>query len=314
MRIKQVIQRIDWINHAYTNYKWRERSVSYGEKNKGIKIYIARRANSKAGLFSLVLTALGQVVYAVNRGYVPVVDLSNYAEGYLGCKINTSNIWEYYFEQPCGIELAEALSSARVILGNGMIDDRLDYPQGSIAYNEDELAAWKVAAHKYLIVKKEIQEAADKLYQNLLSGKKVLGVLARGTDYLNVRPSEHPIQPTVEQLMAKIDEAFDVMNYDGIYLATEDSEIYRQFEEKYKEKLISLNVKRYATQGNENINDIRKIDTVDGYTLGRDYLVTILLLARCNGLIAGNTSGTLGALLLNKTYEYQYIFDLGLYP
>lgn len=313
MGVKKVIQNIDWINHTYTNYKWRERSISYGEHNKELQIYIARRANSKAGLFSLVLTALGQIVYAVNRGYVPVVDLSNYVEGYSGSKQDTSNIWEYYFEQPCKVDLMEAKRSKRVILGNGIITANLNYPKDTIAYREKELSYWRGIARKYLIVKKDIFEEAVQLSKELFFGKKILGVLARGTDYINAKPYNHPVQPTAKQLMEKIDEMLGDGEYDGIYLATEDSIFYQQFTKKYGEKLISLKTKRYQTQGNENINDIRKADVENGYVLGKDYLITILLLSMCDALIAGNTSGTLGALLLNEEYEYKYIFDLGVY-
>ena len=46
---------------------------------------------------------------------------------------------------------------------------------------------------------------------------------------------------------------------------------------------------------------------------GRAYLINILLLAKCNCLVAGSVGGTYGALLLSNGYEYEYVFDLGVY-
>ena len=46
---------------------------------------------------------------------------------------------------------------------------------------------------------------------------------------------------------------------------------------------------------------------------GRAYLINILLLAKCNCLVAGSVGGTYGAILLSDGYEYEYVFDLGVY-
>ena len=51
----------------------------------------------------------------------------------------------------------------------------------------------------------------------------------------------------------------------------------------------------------------------DKYLKGREYLINILLLAKCNCLVAGSVGGTYGALLLSEGYEYQFVFDLGFY-
>ena len=51
----------------------------------------------------------------------------------------------------------------------------------------------------------------------------------------------------------------------------------------------------------------------DKYLRGREYLINILLLSECDCLVAGSAGGTYGALLIGKEYEYQYIYDLGVY-
>lgn len=313
MGLKQKIQKIDFINHAYTKYKWRERKVSYGKENREKQFYIVRRATAKVGLFSLVLTNLGYIKYALEQGYIPVVDMQNYTSFYQGISTKSDNMWEYFFKQPCGYTLEDIKKSEKVIKGNGIIRKDIQYPDDSIAYDVQELEIWKTIADKYLIVNDNIEKEANEIAQKLFGTFNVLGVLARGTDYVNMRPYNHPIQPTVEQLMEKIDVVMVEQNCTKIYLATEDKGIFIRFKDKYGDKVIALDVERHETRGNENINDIRRTQKKDGYTIAKEYLLTILLLSKCDCLVAGNTSGSIGALLLNKKYKYQYIFNLGRY-
>lgn len=313
MGLKQLIKKIDFINHAYTNFKWRERKVSFGSENDEKKFYVVRRAEAKVGLFSLVLTNLGYIKYALEQGYIPVVDMSNYGCFYQGAATDNMNMWEYYFKQPCGYILEDIKNSKKVILGKGIIGEGIEYPDDNIVYDERKLEFWKDVADEYLIVDEEIEKEADEIAKRLLGKSKVLGVLARGTDYVNMKPYNHPVQPTAEQLMEKIDLVMVEQNCDKIYLATEDKGIFIKFKEKYGDKVIALDVERHETLGNQNINDVRRMQKKDDYTMAKEYLITILLLSKCNCLVAGNTSGTIGALLLNKKYEYQYIFNLGRY-
>lgn len=313
MKVKQLIQNIDFINHAYTNFKWRERKLSYGHENKEKRFYVVRRAYAKVGLFSLVLTNLGYIKYALEQGYTPVVDMRNYGQYYQGSNMKTQNMWEYYFKQPCGYSVEDISKSKSVVIGNGIISGEIKYPNDDLAYDDEKLAYWKAVAKGYLIVKDEIVKEADALAKDMFWGSRILGVLARGTDYINARPLNHPVQPMPEQLMEKIDEVLIEKKCDKIYLATEDKIFFEKFKDRYGDKIVAMDVERHATKGNENINDLRRQQKKDDYTMAREYLINILLLSKCNCLVAGNTSGSLGALLLNEEYEYKYIFNLGVY-
>lgn len=313
MKIRQRIQNIDFINHIYTNYKWRERKTSYGQENKDKRFYVVRRANAKVGLFSLVLTNLGYMKYALEQGFIPVVDMSNYDKFYCGADENIINMWQYYFEQPCGYNLQDINKSKNVILGNGIISFDIPFPDDSIAYDEDKLSYWKAVAKDCLIVKDEIAMEVDILKKEMFGEERVLGVLARGTDYINAKPLNHPVQPMPEQLMEKIDKVLIERNCNKIYLATEDKHFFKMFKERYGDKIIAMDVERHETIGNQNINEVRRMQKKSDYEMARDYLINILLLSKCNCLVAGNTSGSIGALLLNDEYEYKYIFDLGVY-
>lgn len=145
----------------------------------------------------------------------------------------------------------------------------------------------------------------------MLGGAKTLGILARGTDYVSSKPKGHPIQPTAEQMIKKAKEIMKEHSCEKIYLATEDADIYDRLKEEFGEALTAPDTERYTTKGMQNINDLRQ--EKDKYQKGKEYLLSMMLLAGCDCLAAGNVGGTHGALLMSDGFEYCYIFDLGKY-
>ena len=71
----------------------------------------------------------------------------------------------------------------------------------------------------------------------------MLGILARGTDYVAARPKGHPIQPEPCQIIAKAEEILEKYSCDGIYLATEDQDIYERLQEAFAKECVHC---RYA--------------------------------------------------------------------
>ena len=310
--MKKYLKKIKFINDAYTKYKWRERKVSYGEENKDKIFYVVRRAGAKVGLFSLVMTSLGYIKYALDHGYIPVIDMCNEDNTYMQDE-KKGNVWEYYFEQPCGYTLDDIKNSKHVIIGNGIIDGTVPFPQEKIAYDNQELIDWKAIADKYLIVKKDIIEESDSLFCDFFGHEHVLGILLRGTDYVNSRPKNHPVQPTMEQAVDKINEVLAKGQFKKIYLATEDAGIYQKLRVQYGEMLVSMDVERYTTNATENINDISVKKSMNKYQMGKDYLINIMILSKCDYLLAGNAGGSQGALLFRNADAPRFIFDLGKY-
>ena len=310
--MKKYLKKIKFINDAYTKFKWRERRVSYGTENSDKIFYVVRRAGSKVGLFSLVLTSLGYIKYAVDHGYIPVIDMSNEDNTYMQ-QDRKGNVWEYYFEQPCGYTLNDIRHSSHVIIGNGIIDGRIPFPGEDIAYNDEKLEKWKAIADRYLIVRPEIRQEADELWKRLSGRKRVLGVLLRGTDYVNSRPKDHPVQPTIEQAIDKMDEVLTSQEFQKIYLATEDAGIYQELCNRYGEKIVSMDVERYITDKTDNINDISVKKSTNKYQMGKDYLINSLLLSKCDYLLAGNAGGSQGALLFRDKDDPRFLFNLGKY-
>lgn len=294
---------------------WEEHLCRFGRENPDKTFYVIRRRDCYCGLFSLFLTNLQRIDNALKAGYIPVVDLQNEFNIYLPQdKLGKENAWEYYFKQPCGYTLRDIRKSRRVIIGAGAVPPmfpylRIDFLNGTTG----ELEYWRRLAGKYIrlsdAAEKRVKEEYDRLFPK--SGK-VLGVICRGTDYINGKPKNHPVQPTVEQVVGKAEEIYREKKCAGIFLATEDKRYYEAFREKFGDCLIT-NTTNYPEYQKGSIGKLLYENESDNCETGMAYLMTILLLSKCDYLCASCVSGTVGALLLTEGYEYTYLFDLGIY-
>lgn len=313
-RIKNFFQNIQWINSIYIKWKWKERMVSYGKENPDKTFFVVRRAACKVGLFSYVMTNMGLVHYAIQKGYIPVIDMQNVENTYLEPeKIGKENAWEFYFKQPMGYDLTHIAKSKKIILSSGLITKENYFPDMSIAYDKKTLNEWKKVFQKYLRINESLLAEFECERKKMFGDLRVIGVLARGTDYINARPPKHPVQPTIQQIIEKTEESFNKNKCQIIYLATEDQSIFLKLKKRFGDKLVSIETNRYSTIGNENINDVQNDRDESRYLRGKKYLLSIWLLSQCDCLVAGNVGGTQGALLMNTSYEDNYIFNLGVY-
>jgi len=326
MSIKSAFQKLTWLNDKYTKFKWRERHVSYGKENSDKTFYVIRRATCKVGLFSFVMTNMGEVRYAIEHGYIPVIDMQNNPCTYLeDNEVGKVNAWELFFEQPCGYSLEDIKNSKNVILGDGLITDRNNYPKPEIVSDEVLLSEWKTWFDKFLNVKKDIMEEFSEVYKSLYGyefdadrgqesiNKPILGVLCRGTDYIRNHPKGHPVQPDISTALAKVKEYKEKFGCEYVYLATEDDDYYQAFRNEFGDLLKITEAKRTVIAEGTNINDVSYNRKRDKYLKGRDYLINIMLLASCDYLVAGNVGGTHGALLMSKGFLEKYVFELGTY-
>ena len=81
--VKKALQKVGWINRIVIRSKEREKRVSYGNENPRKTFFVIRRNAPNAGLYSFVLTNLGWMKYAVDKGYIPVVDMQSFYNTYL---------------------------------------------------------------------------------------------------------------------------------------------------------------------------------------------------------------------------------------
>ena len=274
--------------------------------------YIIRRRHKNVGMFSYFNYILSGIAYAEEKGYIPVVDMKNYPNTYLfPNEVGRVNSWEYYFEQPGGLSVDDALSSQEYILGR---DSVLNGGFGDFIRDKEALSRAREIRRKYIHFKQPVLERVEKTYKKF-AGKRVLGVHIRGTDYVSIKLHGHPIQPTAEQTISKTKEVMRDYNFDTVYLATEDKNIVADFQVAFGESLILPDVEyvNYDASKYKVIDEFHVDRENYKYLSGLDYVVSILLLSKCNGLIASPCNGTGSALFLSEGFEYFYMFRLGVY-
>ena len=243
-------------------------------------------------------------IKAVCEGYIPQIDIVN---------SNSVNIWESFFEQPFP---SIDRKNKKTVIATDRIGESL--PSWHASYDEEEAEYWYTAYSMFVNLNSTCREYVQNEINTLLADRNVLGILCRGTDYTATKPKGHPIQPNIEEYFPIIDRLLEKNNYHHIYLATEDSRYEKVFRNKYHD-LILTNKRTYYDEiylknNYELLSQVHFERENDEYIKGLEYISSLFILSRCNGLVAGNCGGTLGAILLNNGhYNDKYIFDLGLY-
>ncbi len=158
-------------------------------------------------------------------------------------------------------------------------------------------------------------------YRRLIDGKRILGILCRGTDYIKTKPAGHPVQPPVNEVISLAKSKMEELHCESIYLATEEKTILLQFEQAFPGRIIT-NKRQYFDSYHAIQNDKAKtlISAVhfdrenDHYYKSLEYFSSLFLLSKCAALIAGSCGGSRAAAYLNAgKYEYIHFFNLGLY-
>lgn len=281
------------------------------------RYYIIRR-HGTPGLFSYVITTLGQIEWAVGHRFVPVVDMMSYPNTYLGqdC-VGKKNAWEFFFQQPLGISLDDIKDDSHCIYSNDVPLRRPDDGMDCLNPHTSKYRFWKRCARRYLKLTPELRQQVDAAYKELFPispEEKVLGVHCRGTDYTSLRPSKHPVQPTPDEVIRKAEDVLNLKGYKRIFLATEDESAYLLFKKHFGDLVFTFDKNRISYDARFGfITKMFPESTQGKRDEGTQYLITIALLSRCNALLAGRTSGTVGTMLMTEGFEYQYIWDLGVY-
>lgn len=248
-------------------------------------------------------------LYSMLKGYVPHIELKDIAKG--------DTNWDTFFKQPFDTNITETtITNERPI---GYLTYGFD-----IAWNKKKLARFCRLYRSLVHYNDKTLSYINEDYNAIISAnERVLGVLCRGTDYLQLKPKGHPVQPSIEAVIEKVRSELKANKYDKIYLATEDDGLYKQFVSAFADYKIIANKRQYYGESYQKvckdnpsgkISDVVFDDQTTNYWLGIQYLSSMEILSRCNSLIASNCGGTCLALLMNNMkYENVYVFNLGLY-
>lgn len=282
------------------------------------KYGVITRDAGNCGLFSFIITYMGGVQLCLEKGLIPIMDMQSYKNIYLrDDQVGRANAWEIFFEQPCGVSLEEASRSRAVVINVDQEIEAGKRPNLSMDFltNMYVVQYWRNVVNNYLKMNEAtwnfISHRKKEIF-DCYEGKKV-GVLCRGTDYVGLKPYAHPVQPDVNTVIEKTVMVQEKYGCEYVVLATEDKEIYVKFKERFGEKLIAVDTERLDCGNEKFLADVMKESGMDTVENGLNYLTSVYLLGQCDCLLAGRTSGSVGALLMAEKYEYQYFWNLGKY-
>lgn len=296
-----------------SNYsQWRNGTIS--AKVETDKKYMILRMGSSlvstAGLGWYILHTFIGIEIALENNYIPVVDwesckLPQYP--YESCK---RNVWEIFFEQPCGVGIREAYESENYWI----IDDILAIKGSKDFFLKDYTDFYAVEDRRerfrrYVRFNEDFRKRIEEAAGEMIDGSS-LGVLIRGTDYKNLKPMHHPKCIPLEKIFGAIDDCLDQGNCHKIFVATEDKEILDAMKKKYSDKLSYLESPRYEQVGNQSLNLYRAGKT-DGEYRDSQYLLSLAVLARCSSLVLSPCGGSVVISLLHDDViqDYKLCFE-----
>ena len=299
------------INQIFFNWNERMHMTHPGKEDPDKIYYVIRVFDRVEGLLSLYFKGIKQIIWARENGYIPYIDFdSNKCQYHVERQINgTNNAWNYYFKQPFTMTASELKNKKNVLL-SGWSKQNQNVQKLSVETVEHnpirEICQSDCAVQPYVLDMVE-----DIAKEKFVSGK-TLGVFLRGTDYTALKPKGHYKQPTVEQVINKIDDFCCQYDISKIFIVTEDYTIFQKIKIKYGDIVFSSD--------NDFIKDYKANDYLesafqnDPYERGLKYLVRLVLLTKCDYLVSSITNGSLFVLAEKQNdYKDKYLFDLGRY-
>ena len=158
-----------------------------------------------------------------------------------------------------------------------------------------------------------IKEALEIKAKLFAPTDRVLGVHLRGTDYTSIKLKWHPIPPPIEYATNIIYAKLAEWNCNKIFLATEDKNIEQTIKNTFGDLCVTFD-KKFVDYIQGKIITSCHIDRKDDHFLqGKEYLIEMLLLSKCNSLVTVRGFGAVGVMMLGETFEHTYFFNLGRY-
>lgn len=216
------------INNYYSNYKDNAHFnkfnyLHYDNYNYNFAIIQCKKC-SHCGLFCLFKFFLYSTSIYLNKGYVPIIDLSSFPNIYNGFnKYIKNNPWEDLFNQPFGYTLEGVKKNAKRIKYFECYFPRDTVNHTTFYMNQFLIDFYHNIALKYIPIKNSIIKKVNLItYKLFKKTNNILGILQRGTDYVSIKPKSHPIPPRNDIIFQDIIEMDKKNKYDFYFLATED--------------------------------------------------------------------------------------------
>lgn len=306
-----------------------ERPVQLGKMNSDILFYVIGYYHDSnflhQGVLSTWLDFMPQVMYALQKGYVPIIDMKNNWKPMMLDESNKGkvNAWELYFKQPSQkYDLENVLHSKNVIFAkNKRLYLSYDIQWANLPLSDVDFETCKRMI-KYGNLSDNIINAGDAFINiNFPVGKKIIGVSFRRAfeklHYFNSEltpPGTHNVRVTLSGLLEIIRDVLFKFNYEYIFFTADDRESYGVVKKEFGPKCIF--VQRpvgHHFEDNKPVPldrpdvlccEFNKRDN-DCMLREMEYMTDVYILSKCDSLLAAGGSADLFAYILNdKKYEH----------
>ncbi len=292
---------------------WKTKKISFGDLHPEKTFYLIRNPITFEGFVDVVRYSLFRIsMLKKKRGnIIPVMDLGEWGDGNQFTR-EGENIWTMFFEQSVNIPLEEVYQSRNVIVSN-MAQFALN------PYLEEEIvfADWKVLMDGVLRFKPEVlsflKENQQKIFEKA-AGKRVLGVVGRGSDYTSSQVDGIVRKPlTPEAFLENIIRIAAEKNFEYVFLATEETRILNLFlNSELSGRVLSVPQKRIDYEDeryrDKLLSDIYAEMERDGYQDTLDYLLVLYCLSRCDALVATTNCGAYSFPVGMNAGKYEFAF------
>ena len=248
---------------------------------------------------------------------IPIIDIKSKPNPINGFNRNKENYWELFFDQPFNYNLEEVLKNGINIINiNRPWKQCYKWPdQRSMPFGEVERFFWHNFANKYLHIKKELIDLSDKIIHKLFKhSKNILGVLARGTDYIAMKPKKHPIQPKLSDIISDVKKMDEKYAYDYIFFSSDDEKYRDEFSKNFKNKIKQIRPKIKINYDYSRKTYLGFNNNIKGnIEFNKIYLLNIIILSKCLDIVTPRCNGAVGIFVLTKGFRNMKIYNLGLY-
>lgn len=259
------------------------------------------------GFFANFFWVLDGISLAARNGWCPVIDMQQQKTRFNERRPvhATTNAWEYYFEQPGDISLAEA-DAQNALRHDGSLLSEFFWTPTDLA--EDPRVHGDLAVRgrqligRYVRVRPDITASVDALLPEIGKGP-TLGVHVRGTDMRRPEAPGHPIPPPARAYLDATIQIATEQSVERVYLACDETETVDLFAAAFGSALVVADAYRVSTMTTTG----RGYDWWFGarrpqhrYRLGREVLVDALSLSRCTTLLCGASNVALAATMFAR--------------
>ena len=258
---------------------------------------------------ALVNHIVALMVYCLFKGYIPKIGINE-------DKDESVWRWEWLFTQPSSRLICDSPQTKHVSCNRAIAPYRASLKD---VYSKGRLyRGWSTLYRALLVLSPEAQSYhSHDRYNASFSAGPTIGILLRGTDYLKMKPSGHPIPPSPEDVGRVVVGLLRETNYQNIYVATEDKSLLDRFSAFVPNDKIRTNERLYfddlyyRTVDNDGVSAVSfKIEN-ENYARSIQYFSSLLFLIEADEFVGANCFG--GMFVSFMRHEHSYLFNLGFY-